>query len=193
MVVSGKEWPGYAKGTIPDEGFEWKWIDATPPDILNRDPPTGYIPLGYSKEILPKGWKKTPENKALDLDITFEKDVEVTLRDGVKVHRLSPLIVDTRSMLIFTALPILRGPESPSSSPTLPTAKGALVRTSWTLCHIELVFRNLDKAAWKSSKVLILTNGVDVDMLLLTLILEVHLILKVTSITLAKKIVSSVF
>jgi predicted acyl esterase len=89
MAVSGKAWPGYAKGTIPDEGFEWKWIDATPPDILNRDPATGYIPLGYSKEILPKGWKKTPENKALDLDIIFEKDVEVTMRDGVKVRLVS--------------------------------------------------------------------------------------------------------
>jgi hypothetical protein len=93
-------------------------------------------------------------------------------------------------MLIFIALPSLRGTEFPSSSLTLHTAKEALVRISWTLCRIELVFRNLDKAAWKSSKVLILTNGVDVDMLLLTLILEVHLILKVTFTTLAKKIVS---
>jgi len=84
-MAQPKKWPGYAKGTVPDNGFEWKWIDATPPDIPNRDPPCNYIPLGYSKTVLPKGWKKTPENKALELDITFEKDVEVTLRDGVRV------------------------------------------------------------------------------------------------------------
>ena len=81
----GKDWPGYAKGTIPDEGFEWRFIDATPADIPNRTPACAYIPFGYSKEILPKGWQKTKENKALDLDIVFEKDVEVTLRDGVRV------------------------------------------------------------------------------------------------------------
>jgi hypothetical protein len=81
----GKDWPGYAKGTIPDEGFEWRFIDATPADIPNRTPACAYIPFGYSKEVLPKGWQKTKENKALDLDILFEKDVEVTLRDGVRV------------------------------------------------------------------------------------------------------------
>jgi len=86
MVVSGKAWRGYAKGTVPDAGFEWKWIDATPADIPNRDPACVYIPFGYSKQTLPRGWQKTPENRPLDLDIIFEKDVEIELRDGVKVH-----------------------------------------------------------------------------------------------------------
>jgi uncharacterized protein len=87
MVVSGKAWRGYAKGTVPELGFEWKWIEATPPDIPNRDPESVYIPFGYSKETLRKGWQKTPENRPLDLDIIFEKDVEIELRDGVKVTR----------------------------------------------------------------------------------------------------------
>jgi len=72
MAIKGEKWPGYAKGTIPDEGFEWRFIDATPPDIDNRDPPCVYIPFGYSKSVLPKGWKKTPQNNALDLNIIFQ-------------------------------------------------------------------------------------------------------------------------
>jgi len=103
MGLSGKDWPGYAKGTIPDEGFEWRFIDATPPDVPNRDPPCAYIPLGHSVEVLSKGWKKTPENKALDLDIIFEKDVEVTLRDGVRV-RFSIALLTCRFTLMFTVL-----------------------------------------------------------------------------------------
>jgi uncharacterized protein len=92
MAVCGPSWPGYAKGTTPDEGFEWRFIDATPPDIENRDPPCVYIPLGYSKEVLPKGWRKTPEHKPLDLDIIFEKDIQVKLRDGVIVSQLSAIL-----------------------------------------------------------------------------------------------------
>jgi len=91
MVVSGKDWPGYAKGTVPKVDFEWRFQEATPPDVRNRDPECAYIPLGYSKETLPKGWQKTPENRPLDIDIIFEKDVQVKLRDGVIVsHRSSP-------------------------------------------------------------------------------------------------------
>lgn len=85
MVISGKEWEGYAKGTVPECGFEWKFIDATPPDIPNRDPECVYIPLGYEKQLLKRGWQKTPENRPLDVDIIFEKDVKIVLRDGVTV------------------------------------------------------------------------------------------------------------
>lgn len=80
-----KSWPGYNKGTEPDDGFEWIWQDAIPADLPGRDPVVVYIPFGYEKRVLPKGWKKTPENKALELDIIFEKDVEFVMRDGVKV------------------------------------------------------------------------------------------------------------
>jgi hypothetical protein len=86
MVVSGKEWSGYAKGTVPECAFEWKFIDATPPDIANRDPECVYIPLGYEKQVLKKWWQKTPENRPLDVDIIFEKDVKIVLRDGVTVR-----------------------------------------------------------------------------------------------------------
>ena len=85
MVVSGKNWPGYAKGNVPDLGFEWHFQEATPADVPNRDPPVVYIPLEYEKKVLPKGWQRTPENKPLDLDIIFEKDVAVELRDGATV------------------------------------------------------------------------------------------------------------
>jgi hypothetical protein len=92
MVVQGKEWRGYAKGTVPDCGFKWEFQDALPPDVVPRDPECVYIPFGYEKQTLPRGWQKTPENKPLDVDIIFEKDVEIVLRDGVKVpSRRNPL------------------------------------------------------------------------------------------------------
>jgi hypothetical protein len=80
-----KSWAGYAKGKVPDLGFEFIWQDATPADEPNRYPPQVYFSLGYEKKVLPRGWQRTPENKPLDLDIIFEKDVEIVLRDGVKV------------------------------------------------------------------------------------------------------------
>jgi len=51
-------------------------------DVL-LTPECVYIPLGYEKQVLPKGWQKTAENKPLDVDIIFEKDVKIVLRDGV--------------------------------------------------------------------------------------------------------------
>lgn len=83
-----KSWSGYNKGVKPDDGFEWKWQEAIPADIPNRDPPVVSIPFGYEKKVLPKGWKKTSENMALELDIIFEKDIEIVMRDGVKVRIL---------------------------------------------------------------------------------------------------------
>src|SRR5271163_3840271 len=138
MAQSGKDWPGYAKGTVPDlPGIEWRFQDATPPDVPNRDPEVVYIPLGYSKKVLPKGHKKAPENKALDLDIIFEKDVELVLRDGVKV-RTSPVCffllanVHTRSTSISTVrLTVMKGKKSPLSFPIHPTAKAAQVPIFW--------------------------------------------------------------
>jgi hypothetical protein len=85
MVVQGKEWRGYAKGTVPDYGFKWEFQDALPADVDPRDPECVYIPFGHEKKTLPRGWQKTPENRPLDVDIIFEKDVEIVLRDGVKV------------------------------------------------------------------------------------------------------------
>lgn len=81
-----KSWPGYAKGKVPDLGVEFEWTEAVPADEPDRYPPQVYIPLGYEKKVLPRGWQRTPENLPLDLDIIFEKDVEIILRDGVKVR-----------------------------------------------------------------------------------------------------------
>lgn len=80
-----KSWPGYNKGTIPDDGFEWLWQEAIPANEPNRPVKVATIPFGYEKRVLPRGWQKTPENMPLELDIIFEKDVEIILRDGVKV------------------------------------------------------------------------------------------------------------
>ncbi len=80
-----KSWVGYNKGEIPNDGFEWMWQDAIPADEPNRDPPVAHIRFGYEETTLPRGWQKTPENMPLELDIIFEKDVEITMRDGVKV------------------------------------------------------------------------------------------------------------
>jgi uncharacterized protein len=79
-----KSWPGCAKGDVLDLGFEWIWRDAIPADKPNRFPPSIHVPLKYEKKVLPRGWQKTPDNKPLELDILFEKDVEIVLRDGVK-------------------------------------------------------------------------------------------------------------
>ena len=80
-----KSWEGYAKGKVPDLGFEWVWQDATPADEPDRYPPQVYIPHGYEKKVLPRGWQRTTENLPLDIDILFEKDAEIVLRDGVNV------------------------------------------------------------------------------------------------------------
>ena len=87
MAIS-KDWPGYNKGVEHDDGFEWKWQEATPADAPNRDPPVKIIPFGYEKNVLPKGWQKTQQNKALELDIVFEKDIEIVMRDGAKVSMI---------------------------------------------------------------------------------------------------------
>lgn len=99
-----KSWPGYNKGIEPDDGFEWIWQEAIPADLPGRDPFVVYIPFGYEKRVLPKGWKKTPENKALELDIIFEKDVEFVMRDGVKVCVVA---------LIPTCVPVWHTPLRP--------------------------------------------------------------------------------
>ena len=89
-----KSWPGYDKGIEVDEGFEWVWQEAIPADEPNRDPKVVHIPFGYEKRVLPRGWQKTRENMPLELDIIFEKDVEIVMRDGVKVRESCCLSVD---------------------------------------------------------------------------------------------------
>ena len=87
-MTTSKDWAGYNKGIEHDDGFEWKWQEAMPADLPDRDPPVVSIPFGYEKKVLLRGWKKTPENKALELDIVFEKDIEIVMRDSVKVSAM---------------------------------------------------------------------------------------------------------
>lgn len=176
-----------SKGTIPEEGFEWKFIDATPPDVANRDPPCVYIPFGHSKTVLPKGWQKTPVNKQLDIDIIFEKDVAVTLRDDVKV-RFFLDVVNVRFTLISTGLktPTRR---SQQLFPTLHTERVALAQTSWTWFLTEWVCPSHAKVVLRSSKGPTQTNGVCAAMQSSIQTPVVHLIPRVIYIIMAKKTV----
>lgn len=39
-----------------------------------------------STQVLPRGWKRDPERLALKEDMIWEKDVEIPMRDGVKLR-----------------------------------------------------------------------------------------------------------
>lgn len=132
-----KSWPGYNKGTIPDDGFEWIWQEAIPADEPNRPVKVVTIPFGYEKRILPRGWQKTSENMPLELDIIFEKDVEIVMRDGVKVSYCAGDLYrtgtvrqpDVRYTPTYIALLIREERKSQSSCRTLHMAKEVPVRT----------------------------------------------------------------
>ncbi|KIW63982.1 hypothetical protein PV04_08942 [Phialophora macrospora] len=51
----------------------------------NRDFSQRWHQFGPSKEILRKGFQKAEGRRALHQDLIFEQDVQVTLRDGVKI------------------------------------------------------------------------------------------------------------
>jgi hypothetical protein len=130
-----KSWQGYAKGTYKDEGYERLWQDAIPADEPGRMPPVITIPFGYQKETLRKGWQKTPANRPLDLDIIFEKDVEIVLRDGVTVWARTSrddenkLMGRNRYTAIFIDPPTPRARKFPLLSPTPLTGKVVPVPT----------------------------------------------------------------
>lgn len=42
-------------------------------------------PDSYTR-VLPRGFKKSPENAPFQVDTVFEKDVKVTLRDGTRIR-----------------------------------------------------------------------------------------------------------
>lgn len=52
----------------------------------NRNFHEWWIEYGPSKKVLPKGWQREPDRLALKEDLIWEKDVAVTLRDGVKLR-----------------------------------------------------------------------------------------------------------
>ena len=60
-------------------GIEVVYTDAT---RETQKPWTDYKP---SKQTLPKGWQRDPDRKALKEALIWEKDVEIYMRDGVKL------------------------------------------------------------------------------------------------------------
>ena len=51
----------------------------------NRDFSKRWCQFGPSKETLPKGWQKAEGRRALDEDLIFERDMGISLRDGVTI------------------------------------------------------------------------------------------------------------
>ena len=42
--------------------------------------------FGHEKTILPKGWLKDEGRRPLSVEMIFEKDISIMLRDGVKIY-----------------------------------------------------------------------------------------------------------
>jgi predicted acyl esterase len=47
---------------------------------------SGYDGSHSCASILPRGFRKTPENAPFQTDTVFEKDVKISLRDGMQVR-----------------------------------------------------------------------------------------------------------
>lgn len=50
-------------------------------DIANE-----WTTFGHSKTVLPRGWVKDEGRRPLPVDMIYEKDIPITLRDGVKIY-----------------------------------------------------------------------------------------------------------
>ncbi|KAK4936720.1 hypothetical protein LTR10_022444 [Elasticomyces elasticus] len=60
---------------------------AVAPTIPLDDPAVGkYDKFNPSTRVIEKGWRQSPEVAAFQADTIFEKDVAITLRDGVKIY-----------------------------------------------------------------------------------------------------------
>lgn len=53
---------------------------------MTKDIPNAWVKHGYEKLALPKGWVKDEGRRPLPMDMIFEKDCPITLRDGVKIY-----------------------------------------------------------------------------------------------------------
>lgn len=52
----------------------------------NRNFHHWWIEYGPKKQVLPKGWQREPDRLALKEDMIWEKDLDVPMRDGVKLR-----------------------------------------------------------------------------------------------------------
>lgn len=50
------------------------------------DPDSNYNGLKPGVEFLPKGFQTSPDRAAFQADTVFERDIEIPLRDGVKLR-----------------------------------------------------------------------------------------------------------
>lgn len=64
-------------------GFD---VDVTPVIAPGAKEAGPYDPLKPSVTVLPKGHKRTPANKAFEVDTIFEKDIVLPMRDGIKLY-----------------------------------------------------------------------------------------------------------
>jgi len=62
---------------------EIPWINTVRPEDTTDMPP--YVKQTRRTEVLPKGWQKAPNKRALESDIVYDQNVEIILRDGAKV------------------------------------------------------------------------------------------------------------
>lgn len=53
---------------------------------LKRELENVWTEYGYEKKVLPKGWTKETGRRALPVDMIYEKDCSIVLRDGVKIY-----------------------------------------------------------------------------------------------------------
>lgn len=52
----------------------------------NRDFSKRWSDFNPSTTVLPKGWRKDPDCRALDEDLIFERDISISLRDGSTIY-----------------------------------------------------------------------------------------------------------
>lgn len=52
----------------------------------NNDLSKSWLGFEPSTRVLPKGWRKDPERRALPEDIVFEKDMAIPMRDGIIIR-----------------------------------------------------------------------------------------------------------
>ncbi|KAJ9502693.1 hypothetical protein H2202_001815 [Exophiala xenobiotica] len=113
----------------------------------NRDFSMRWCQFGPSKETLPKGWQKAEGRRALDEDLIFERDMRITLRDGVTIWAdvFRPVTSDNQPVpAIFAWSPYGKQGNGFQSLDRVPWRAG--IPRDWT-SDLEK-FEGLDPAEW---------------------------------------------